>query len=414
MNKCIICRKIKSDFNDEHVIPDSIQGYYHIKKVCKDCNSKMGSKIDDKLTNHKFIEFQRNLLELKGKSGAIPNPFSGTHTIQDDPEQKIQLIIDKDGKFIPKFIPKVPKTSTITDKFTIVIDKKEETQLNIIVDKFLQRNGISKNNIKQEKKYKSEKPWIHMQMIIDIHSFKMGILKIAYEFTVDQIPEYFDDPAAIEISKILFNVDFEALKDNMIMFGDGFNKKVLDPFAHLIDFENNNHYLILCDLPDLGLLCFINLFNTFSIAFRMSEKTGYIKDSLIIGKNDIQNKSFKVLNINQLIQQTYTPIEYRFQYYLPDNIAFKEFLINDRKSNFSFYKENDQVPFYFKDGVIAYKNIDIKLRQSQLQNKQKGDIKNEIITEFILDEELYIKLLPINKLFRVISVQIEQYKKNKI
>lgn len=67
MKKCIICRQPTTSFSDEHVIPDAIGGYYHIYSVCKECNSDMGSLVDSKLTNHKFMEFQRRLYGLKGK-----------------------------------------------------------------------------------------------------------------------------------------------------------------------------------------------------------------------------------------------------------------------------------------------------------------------------------------------------------
>lgn len=67
MKKCIICRKNRVEFSDEHVIPDSINGYYHIYTVCKTCNSKLGQYIDEPLTNHKFMEFQRNIRRIPGK-----------------------------------------------------------------------------------------------------------------------------------------------------------------------------------------------------------------------------------------------------------------------------------------------------------------------------------------------------------
>lgn len=46
--KCIICRIDKNIelFNDEHVTPDSLRGYYHIRNVCMDCNSRMGEEVD--------------------------------------------------------------------------------------------------------------------------------------------------------------------------------------------------------------------------------------------------------------------------------------------------------------------------------------------------------------------------------
>ncbi len=89
MKNCVICRKPKDDFNDEHVIPDAIQGYYHIYKVCTECNSFMGANVDNKITNHAFIQFQRYLLDIKGKGGSVPNPLSGYFSLKGDPAQPL-------------------------------------------------------------------------------------------------------------------------------------------------------------------------------------------------------------------------------------------------------------------------------------------------------------------------------------
>jgi hypothetical protein len=415
MKTCIICRKEKANFNDEHVIPDSIGGYYHIDKVCVDCNSLLGYKIDNKLTNHKFIEFQRHLLGISGKKGSIPNPLKGIHMFDSNPEQKVQLFLDKDGKFDIELISNTSNSISSEGKFTIEVDKKNEAEIETITEKFLSRNGIPKDQVKQEIRHESlPQPKININLKIDIHNFKLSLLKIAYEYTVDQVPEYFNDDKAKEISQILHTADFEGLK-NVIMYGDGLNKKVLEPFSHLIDFENNNHYLILFDSETTGLMCCINLFNCFFLGFHMTEKYGFIKDNLLVGKNDIVNKNFKVYTIQEIVSHTYSPITYRFKYLLPpDKYTIDEFLTNDRNVFFTFYKENGVVPFFDNSGIVKYVNIDLKLSQSQLQKNEKGDTINEMITEIILDEELYIKLLPINKLYRVVAVNIEQYKRAKL
>lgn len=414
MKTCIICRKEKNDFNDEHVIPDSIQGYYHIDKVCTDCNSKLGTNIDNKLTNHKFIEFQRHLLNIKGKSGNVPNPFKGTHTLKDEPEQKVIVDFDEEGKLIPRLLPNIPdfKKDPLTDSFTIKIDKKDEKNLDKIVDKILNRNGLDKSKITQTKTcVESEHPWIHTTLAIDTHNFKAGMLKIAYEFAVDIIPDYFNDEQAFVISNILLNADFENLDKKITFLGSGFDKEILRPFEHLIEFENNNHYIILFS-SDFGLLCFINLFNTFSIGIKLSEKNGYIKDNLLVGKNDITEHSFKVYDITELLQTTYTPIRYRFKHWFPDQESVNEFLVMEKQCDFGYYDENGKIPFFDKNGKIAYDNIDDKLLN--LKHIPKGDTENSLISEFVLDEELYIKLLPSKKLYAVVSVQMEQFRVKKI
>ena len=414
MKTCIICRVDKENFNDEHVIPDSIQGYYHIFSVCVECNSKLGSNIDSTLTNHKFIEFQRHMLNIKGKSGSVPNPLKGVHIIKDKPEEKIFLNVNENGEFVPHLLPIIPdlKADSFTDSFTIVIDKKDEKKIDSILEKLLKRNGIDKSKITSTKEYHKTNPCIHTKLQIDIHDFKAGILKIAYEFAIDSIPEYFDDPEAIKISKILFNADFENLTKEITFLGNGFDKIILDPFKHLIEFENNNHYLILTPFSK-GLLCVVNLFNTFSIGILISKKSTYLKDNIIIGKNDLTNHTFKKYDIKELLKSTYTPIEYRFQHWFPDLVTTKEFIEIQKDPKFGYYYEaNGEIAFYNKAGKIVYNNIDEKLKE--MRKIQKGDVKNEMITEFILDEEVYIKLLPSLNLYQIISVQIEQYNSGKI
>jgi hypothetical protein len=414
MKTCIICREEKENFNDEHVIPDSIQGYYHIDKVCTECNSKLGSTIDNTLTNHKFIEFQRHLLNIKGKSGNIPNPLKGLHTMQDDPTQKVLLEVDEEGKFIPRLLPNIPdfKNEGITDSFTIRIDKKDEDKLDQIMDKILKRNGLDKSKITTTK-ISGEKvqPWLHSTLKIDIHDFKAGILKIAYEFAVDTLPEYFNDDHAKVISKVLLEADFENLEKKVNFLGSGFDKLILKPFEHFVEFENNNHYLILAS-TDLGLLCFVNLFNAFSICVKLSERTDYFEDNLFVGKNDIVARTYKCYDITQLLQSTYTPMTYRFKYWFPDLESANELFQMEKLDSFGYYSENNKIPFYNDQGNVVYKSIDDKLLT--LPRIAKGDTINAMITEFVLDEKLFIRLLPSNKLFAIDSVRTEQYRISKI
>ena len=414
MKTCIICRKEKEDFNDEHVIPESIQGYYHIYKVCVECNSKLGTNIDHKLTNHKFIEFQRHLLDIKGKSGKVPNPLKGIHIMKDDPGQNVILEVDNNGKFIPRLLPSIPdfRKEAITNSFTIQIDKKDEDKLEQIVSKIIKRNGLDKSKIRSTKTYgKKGHPWVQATLVIDTHEFKAGILKIAYEFAVDIVPEYFNDHQAKIISQILLDADFKNLDKKVTFLGSGFDKLMLQPFEHLIEFENNNHYLILFS-SDIGLLCFVNLFNTFSICIKLSEKTDYFHDNLFVGKNDLTARSYKLYDLNQLIQSTYTPMRYRFEYMFHDQESANELLLMEKQSDFGYYFENDKVPLFAIDGKVIYENIDDKLLS--LPRVERGDTKNVMITQFLLDEELYIRLLPSNKLYQVISVKAERFRFSKI
>jgi hypothetical protein len=414
MNICIICRKEKENFNDEHVIPDSIQGYYHIYSVCVECNSELGGKIDSVLINHKFIEFQRNLLKIKGKSGTIPNPFTGTHFLKDEPEQKVLLELS-DDEFIPRLLPQIPdlKNEPLIENFTITLDKRNEKDLDKILDKLITRNGINKSKISSTIKYSKTQPIIQIKLRIDLHEFKAGMLKIAYEFAVDSLPNYFDDDLAKVISEILYKADFENLTKKVKFLGSGFDKTLLKPFEHLIELENNNHYLILIS-SSLGLICFVNLFNNLSIGIILSEKTNYLKNDFIVGKNDLAKHTFEKLNLNQVFNKTYSNTVFRFKYWLAEQKDVDELFEMEKNTQFGFFYEDGKIAFYNNKGMKVYEDMETKLLT--LTKLPKGDTQNKIITEYILSDtdDLYIKLLPSMKLYKVICVSQENQRIGKI
>lgn len=406
MKTCIICRLRKEDFNDEHVIPDSIGGYYHIRSVCTDCNSKLGSKIDNKLTNHLFIEFQRNLLQIKGKSGHIPDPLKGTYSIEGEPGYKVLLEADKDGQLTPRLLPSVSEINaeSLISGFTIKIDKKDEKDMDKILDKVLKRNGLDRSKIKSTITFDEKHPWLYNKVEVDIHDFKMAMLKIAYEFAVDKVPAYFDDASAKTISNVLFNADFKNLTKKVKFLGSGFDEKVLQPFKHLIDFKNDNHYLMLTSFRG-GFLCIINLFSSFSIGILLSSTPYKLEGDVIIGKNDIVNCTFDTFTMTQLVDATFSPMEYRFAYHFINKEAAIAFHKIESHPDFDFYYENGKIPFYDEKGNVLYDDIDEKLIQSGVKKAFIGDVKKEHTTDYALNEKVFIKVLPSMTLMPVTTVR---------
>ena len=410
MKKCIICRteKANDDFNDEHVIPDSIGGYYHIDSVCKVCNSKLGNTVDLTVTDHKFSEFQRFLLNIKGKKGRLPNPFRGNHSLKEYPDLKVQLRTDKEGNLTPYFSTDIKSLSG--DEFTIILDKSDESKLDGIISKISKRNGIPRYNIKIIKQeVKKEKPEIKVDLKIDTNNFKIGLLKIAYEFTVDSLPSYYDDKKAVLISSILEKVNFSKLEKEDIFGGTGFEDFLPSILSQVMDVTEKNHYLILLTIEKYGLICFVKLFNMFSIAVKMSDKTDYFNNDMVIGINDFEKKNFVKLNaseFSELVDKFYTPIEYKFQYWLEGSEVGE--LLNLQQQGEDFYRINGGIPFFNKDGKVVYKNVDEKLSRRIVKSIDKND---SVKIEYKLDEDLYIKLLPNRKLYKVLAVRTERRRK---
>ncbi|SMD41420.1 HNH endonuclease [Bacillus sp. JKS001846] len=408
MKKCIICRKNRVEFSDEHVIPDSINGYYHIYTVCKPCNSKLGQNIDEPLTNHKFMEFQRYIMRIPGKKGIMPHPFDGINYFKGDEDTKVKLQQDKMGKITPYILPDIPRNS-LDNSFSITLDKKDEKNMDKIINKILQRNGIPKENVsivRNENKL-IDKP-IEVNLSIDTKKFKMGLLKIGYEFATENIKHYFlKDVKARTISNLLYKADFDGLDNHNLFIGNGLQKEVMIPFESLINPKEDFHYLILTSVKDLGLVCFINLFSTFFIGIHLSNKEYDIPNSMIIGINDTHEKKFKIVCPLEIVDTCYVEAPLRFVYEFNNQFEELDFYKAEKEGNINLYILNGHIPLFYKNGEIAYTNCADKLKQRQLIKNDLGNFKNYIITNHILDEELYVKILPSEKLFKVAEINIE-------
>ena len=135
---CIICRKENKTLSDEHVIPDSIGGYYHIYTVCKECNSKLGDNVDIKLLNHTLIELHRFSRRMKGKKGNIPNPFNVKSVT--DTGQRVR-VEDKNGILTPYLLPDI-KSNAEGTHIQITLDKRDEKEIEKIISKKLKKQGV--------------------------------------------------------------------------------------------------------------------------------------------------------------------------------------------------------------------------------------------------------------------------------
>lgn len=412
MKKCIICRKEKEhkEFSDEHVIPDSIGGYYHIYTVCKTCNSEMGSKVDSKLVNHYFTSFFRNELNIKGKTGDIPNPFSGTHILENDKETKIKLLLDENGIAKPYLLPKIKITTKGNIKrIDITVDKNDKDNIPDIIKKIQKREKINQDtqiNTEEEPTFIEFIPNIKMQKQLDIREFKIALLKIAYEYAVDSIDGYFEDAQAKIISKFLLETDFNKI-DNFFI-GSGFEKEIIKPLENLFDFEKKRHLLILMNYESLGLICFISLHKLFNIVVKLSENI-FFKDNMLIGINDLDKKTFKKTNIFELSNEKYSPEMRTFQYFFDNQQDYSFFLKLQSSKEFEYYTGDSNFPLYNEFFKIKYKNIDCLIEEYMTKGNLKyfvDGINPKILIE--LKEKLYRKFIDTDKFFQVVAIKIEK------
>jgi len=417
MKECIICRKEKSNFSDEHVIPDALGGYYHIFSVCKSCNSKLGNCVDSKLVKHLFSTFQRYSLRIKGKKGNVPNPFFGTHTLANDNSQKVRLEMCEDGKFNPYMITKTSESLTHDKKsISLTFDKRDSSKLPSMLERIAKRNNVKVEEMDISEDLNISKkinPKILIQLSVDFKEFKIGLLKIAYEFAIDSIPEYYTDIQAVRISKYLYNCN---VKDSDLFLSSGLDTEAFQRIKWMLDIESNKQYLILFPTEEYGLICMIYLSKYISITVKLSNEK-YLDKDYIIGINDIENKCFEKLNANDILNKIYFPATYRFQYWFQTEDEYRNFKYLEQIKKITPYLLNKEIPLYNRIGNVVYQNINYKINSLIHTDKIIETRKDnyDLISEISLeDEELYIKFNNYLPLIRILKVRNEQIFKGRI
>lgn len=413
--KCIICRKDKdpADFNDEHVIPDSLGGYYHIYTVCTACNSRMGKTVDDPLVNHKLSELYRFSQEIAGKTGKIPNPFSGTFTQKDTPNRKARLDIGSDGKLVPYHTPEIIWGSDNENlTLTIAVDTKDESKIDQIVAKALARKKIpSEAVIRGDRTVQIDTTPLTTRWNMDISRFKIGLLKIAYEFAVDTLPAYFEDEDAIRISEILRDAKYDdALK--YVRVGNGLQHQIWDMFNQFLDFNSRSHYLALVDSDSMGLMCLIKLHDLFAVGVILSPKSYLKEGEMHIGINSLSDKSFSKLTGEEMVNKCLGPLYTTPCYHLghePTNEVKAEI----ESPDFRYQgHENGAVPLYTSRGMlICYLKDALELAQMEIEHTEKLQVHT---FWFNPNEKYYVKAIGTGNLFRIIGYRMEQEKLRKL
>lgn len=412
---CIICREDKKDMSDEHVIPDSLGGFYHIYNVCTTCNSNLGQKVDSPLVNHKLTELYRFTQELEGKSGSILNPFSGIFIEEGNADVKAKVNVNKEGNLEILYHPviTVKENAGVVESIEIAVDSKNEKQIDSIINKIAKRKGIPESAIvKGERRREIRTNGVSGKWKIDILKFKIGLLKIAYEFAIDCIPYFFSDLDAIKISNILKNADYEGTKE-YVKIGSGLQPEIFEPFAEYLDLSSKKHYLILTT-TEFGLLCLIKLHDLFSIGVILSKEQLLDPTETIIGVNDIDGKNFKKLRIPDLINKCMGPINTRFCYHFPNA---SERAKGQREVNAPGYRyegtNKAEIPLYKKNGMRHPFLVHQLLAHSVCQSRKDG---NWNIDTFWFDEsqEYYLKSEATGNLHRVVALEMSREQIQKI
>jgi len=414
--RCIICREDKENMSNEHVIPEALGGVYRIDSVCKTCNSEMGGKVDSPLINHKLTELYRFSKEIEGKRGHVPNPFSGIFVERDNPEVKARFDVNQDGKLEVLYHPviRIKEEAGVVQSIEIEVDSKNEGDIDEILSKRLERMGIPKSAVvKGERRREVRAGGIESKWEIDILKFKIGILKIAYEFAVDSVADFFQDAGAFKISEILKKADYDGVEEYVKIGSSGLQAEIFQPFADYLDLSSKKHYLVLT-ATELGLTCFIKLDDLFCMGIVLSKNEFLNPGEAVIGINDIDQKTFRKLSLIDVINECMGPVHTRFCYNLPQG---REGIAGRLEISSPEYRYegncHGEIPLYNEKGVKYPFHVHEVLSDNHCHSQKKDEWQIDLYS-FNPSHKYYIKAIGSGNLYRVIAFEMSRERIKKL
>jgi len=302
MATCIICRSVKEQFNREHVIPYAVGGKLVIDKVCKDCNNLLGTEIDCHLTNLPFIEMKRFELGVEGRTGYIPDPWIGPATLGKEGSTKVILKRTKDGKLYssPLITFDVDGSNPFKIKMTGPISEFEKG-MSRKLDRFLKSINATRESLTNEKITKSpalKSVAVTKSFETNLSRVYLAVLKIAYEFTIFVIPEYFTDDRAVEISRRILNYSNDEDYSPSFLMSKGFSEIYEHDISNIFEFSKDHHYLILLQLK-YGLLCHVSIFGL-NFYILVSQKHYFSVSEMLALKNDVRADKAIIYTFDEL------------------------------------------------------------------------------------------------------------------
>jgi len=409
--ECIICRinKDPSHMSDEHVIPDSLGGYYHIYNVCTPCNSKLGQTVDGPLVNHKLTELYRFIHQRAGKTGAIPNPFAGAISVAENPSIRARATTDDEGNLSFTLLPnvRVQEADGSAVSIEISVDAREEGSIQEILDKKLERMGIDPaRTIRNDLTRGSHDGGFTSRWAFDTRDFKIGLLKIAYEFAVDSVKDFFETDEANEIARILREADYGSA-ERFVKFGSGLQDKIFEPFLDFLDLNSNKHYLVLID-SEMGLLCFIKLHALFCVGVVLTQRGLLADGEAYFGINDIDGRSFRKLTFEDVLHKclgpTYIQLGYFFHTEEQARVAAAEIQVPGFTHEVN---AADEFQFYDVAGNKDPRTLSELTADAPCSAQREGSWFEEV---FDLDhsEQIFIRSVGAGKFYRVSSIKVSR------
>lgn len=255
--KCILCNKI-SPLTVEHIIPDALDGKLIFNCLCKDCNSKLGEKVDTQLTNYGPIKIIRATHGITGKTGKIPLLLP---TIMYDQNGKKFRLFQDEGKLVARSLPSPIVQSEEEGKITLrwSCDSSDKETIKKRLDKATKKYGPKITNTDLVERT-FDNLLLEGSITLDTKFPVLPFLKIAYEFLFLSFPDCENWLNTQEMRQALLAND-ESLARKFVLLC-GFEKAPY--FCHFLSFSQGIPPKLSEKRSPTSLFCNVTLFGQIS------------------------------------------------------------------------------------------------------------------------------------------------------
>jgi hypothetical protein len=273
--RCIFCTNDRPP-SLEHVFPLAIGGHVTTDRVCKECNSTLGSRVDAALSDFLPVRLRRAELGLAGNAAAPPGQFellTGDVAIVGEAGGRLRVTYDEVTKKLD-----LRRLYQATDVVTpdgrkirqIIIDARDKDQIPVIIKRERKRHGLpmlSDEELAIEaSNYTSsriENPTVHFNISASFAYLRHAMFKIAYELAFLWLGEtYLDDPFAVELRTAICKSDIASTDGLPGYIGEAsqcepFTKTWIPHPAHHLAYSNvvANQVCIAVRIFDLYAAC---------------------------------------------------------------------------------------------------------------------------------------------------------------
>jgi HNH endonuclease len=282
--RCIFCRLERAP-SLEHILPLAIGGTVTTERVCEECNSTLGSRVDAALCDFFPIRMRRAKLRLAGNSGSPPawyEMFLGDASLVGAAANRVQTTFDEaSGKLDTRQLYHAADmiASDGTRFRQITIDERDKNQIPTIIQRERRRHGLrplTEDELTAAAADYSivtvDKPVVRLDLKFSFAYLRHAMIKIAYELAFLWFGEdYLSDPLAEELRAAILSPDVASTDEVVGYVGetsdsDGFGQFWLPDEGHHLAYSNI--------IAGMGAVVCVRIFDIYAAAIVVSRNPG--------------------------------------------------------------------------------------------------------------------------------------------